>query len=56
MTTLGLRLRHDWPDVFLSGRYLPLVTDVRCPAGLVAFARIHDDRAALFIAPRFTSH
>ena len=45
VTALGLRLRHDWPDVFLSGGYLPLVTDVTVPAGLVAFVRIQDDRA-----------
>ena len=55
LTTLGLRLRKEWPEVFTTGRYLPLVTDVTVSAGLVAFARIHEDRAALFIAPRFTS-
>ncbi len=55
LTTLGLRLRREWPDVFLSGRYLPLVTDVTVPAGLVGFARILDERAALFIAPRMTA-
>ena len=55
VTTLGLRLRNEWPEVFRTGRYLPLVTDVTVSAGLVAFARIHEDRAALFIAPRFTS-
>jgi (1->4)-alpha-D-glucan 1-alpha-D-glucosylmutase len=52
VTAVGLRLRREWPEVFLSGRYLPLVTDVTVPAGLVAFARLLDDRAALFIAPR----
>ena len=55
LTTLGLRLRKEWPEVFRTGRYLPLVTDVTVSAGLVAFARVHEDRAALFIAPRFTS-
>ena len=52
VTAVGLRLRREWPDVFLSGRYLPLVTDVTVPSGLVAFARTLDARAALFVAPR----
>ena len=55
VTAVGLRLRREWRDVFLSGRYLPLVTDVTVPAGLVAFARLLDDRAALFIAPRLVA-
>ncbi len=55
VTTVGLRLRREWPDVFGSGRYLPLVTDVTVPAGLVAFARILEGRAALFVAPRLTA-
>ena len=55
VTTVGLRLRSEWPDVFGSGRYLPLVTDVTVPAGLVAFARILEGRAALFVAPRLTA-
>ena len=52
VTTVGLRLRREWADVFRSGSYLPLVTDVTVPAGLVAFARILDRRVALFVAPR----
>jgi (1->4)-alpha-D-glucan 1-alpha-D-glucosylmutase len=55
VTTTGLRLRREWPDLFLSGRYVPLVTDVTVPAGIVAFARLLDDRAALFIAPRLAA-
>ncbi len=52
LTTIGLRLRREWPEVFLSGRYVPLVTDVTVPSSLVGFARIAGARAALFIAPR----
>jgi len=55
LTTIGLRLRREWPDVFLSGRYLPLVTDVTVRAGLVAFARIAGERAVLVVAPRLTA-
>jgi (1->4)-alpha-D-glucan 1-alpha-D-glucosylmutase len=54
-TALGLRLRRDWPDVFLRGRYLPLVTDVTVPAGLVAFARILDEKVVLVAAPRLVA-
>jgi (1->4)-alpha-D-glucan 1-alpha-D-glucosylmutase len=55
LTTIGLRLRREWPEVFLSGRYVPLVTDVTVPSSLVGFARIAGARAALFIAPRMTA-
>ena len=55
LTTIGLRLRREWREVFLSGRYVPLVTDVTVPASLVGFARIAGARAALFIAPRMTA-
>ena len=55
LTTIGLRLRREWPEVFLSGRYVPLVTDVTVPSSLVAFARIAGARAALFIAPRMAA-
>ena len=40
---------------FGPGSTFPLVTDVTVPAGLVAFARILDERAALFVAPRLTA-
>jgi maltooligosyltrehalose synthase len=52
LTAAGLRLRRDQPDLFLRSRYVALQTDVVVPAGIVAFARILDDRAALFIVPR----
>ena len=54
-TALGLRLRRDWQDVFLQGRYLPLVTDVALSAGVVAFARILDDRVVIIAAPRLVA-
>jgi (1->4)-alpha-D-glucan 1-alpha-D-glucosylmutase len=58
VTTAGLRLRRDQPDLFLSGAYLPLVTQLTVPADIVAFARLGrngDGRAALFIAPRLVA-
>jgi (1->4)-alpha-D-glucan 1-alpha-D-glucosylmutase len=51
LTTAGLRLRRDWPDLFHAGEYVPLETQVTVPAGVVAFARVLADRAALFVAP-----
>ena len=55
LTTAGLRLRRDWPEVFVKGRYVPLVTDVPVRAGIVAFARVLDEQAVLFIAPRLVA-
>jgi (1->4)-alpha-D-glucan 1-alpha-D-glucosylmutase len=52
LTTAGLRLRREWPDLFLSGRYVPLKTEATVPAGLVAFARALDTRVVLVVAPR----
>jgi (1->4)-alpha-D-glucan 1-alpha-D-glucosylmutase len=51
-TTAGLRLRRADPDHFLSGAYLPLATDITADGEAIAFARIHDKRAVLFVAPR----
>jgi (1->4)-alpha-D-glucan 1-alpha-D-glucosylmutase len=55
LTSAGLRMRRGWPDLFSSGRYVPLVTDSAVKAGLVGFARILDDRAVLFVAPRLVA-
>jgi (1->4)-alpha-D-glucan 1-alpha-D-glucosylmutase len=55
VTTLGLRLRRAWPDLFFSGRYVPLATDVTVPADVVAFARIDGERAVLVVAPRLVA-
>src|SRR5262249_25155277 len=51
-TAAGLRLRRGDPELFLNADYIPLKTDVTVPAGVVAFARVLDDRAAIFAAPR----
>jgi (1->4)-alpha-D-glucan 1-alpha-D-glucosylmutase len=55
LTTLGLRLRRDSSELFFSGRYVPLETEVSVPADIVAFARVHDGRAVLFAAPRLAT-
>ena len=55
LTAVGLRLRRDDAALFASGAYLPLVTHSAVPADIVAFARIRETRAALFIAPRLTA-
>lgn len=55
LTAIGLRLRREEPNLFLAGRYLPLVTDIVVKAGLVAFARVLDNRIALVIAPRLVA-
>jgi (1->4)-alpha-D-glucan 1-alpha-D-glucosylmutase len=55
LTAIGLRLRREQPDLFLAGRYLPLVTDVVVKGALIAFARLLDDRVAIVIAPRLVA-
>ena len=55
LTAAGLRLRRERPDLFLSGEYLPLVTESAVGASIVAFARMHGDSVALFVAPRFSA-
>jgi (1->4)-alpha-D-glucan 1-alpha-D-glucosylmutase len=55
ITAVGLRLRRDHPDLFQDGRYLPLETEASVRGNLVAFARIHDHAAALFMAPRLSA-
>jgi (1->4)-alpha-D-glucan 1-alpha-D-glucosylmutase len=52
VTLGGLRLRREWPEVFLSGDYVPLDVETTVDASLIAFARVLDDRVAVFVAPR----
>jgi (1->4)-alpha-D-glucan 1-alpha-D-glucosylmutase len=51
-TAAGLRLRRSDQELFLSGSYVPLTTDITVDGDAIAFARIHDHRAALMVAPR----
>ena len=55
VTAAGLRLRRDHPELFLTGGYLPLVTESTVSASLVGFVRMQGDAAAIFVAPRFTA-
>jgi (1->4)-alpha-D-glucan 1-alpha-D-glucosylmutase len=55
VTAAGLRLRRENPELFLSGDYVPLVTEVSVGASLVAFARMLGDAVAFFVAPRFSA-
>jgi (1->4)-alpha-D-glucan 1-alpha-D-glucosylmutase len=55
VTTAGLQLRRGLPDLFLDGDYLPLDVESAIPASVVAFARTHEDRAALVIAPHLAA-
>ena len=52
LTTAGLRLRREWPELFLSGAYVPLETESTVGASVVAFARVLGERVAIFAAPR----
>jgi (1->4)-alpha-D-glucan 1-alpha-D-glucosylmutase len=52
VTAAGLRLRREKPELFLSGGYLPLETEVTVAGGAFAFARVRGDEGALFVLPR----
>jgi (1->4)-alpha-D-glucan 1-alpha-D-glucosylmutase len=57
LTAVGLRLRRQQQDLFLAGRYVPLITEAAVSSDIIAFARVAGDsaRAALFIAPRLVA-
>jgi (1->4)-alpha-D-glucan 1-alpha-D-glucosylmutase len=52
LTAAGLRLRREKPELFLTGEYLPLETEVTVPGSAIAFARTHGEDAVLVVAPR----
>jgi len=55
VTAAGLRLRREHPELFLTGGYLPLVTETSVSSSLVGFVRMQGEAAAIFVAPRFTA-
>ena len=52
VSAAGLRLRREHPDLFLNGRYIPLQAQSVVNGSLVAFARVLEDQAAIFVTPR----
>ena len=56
VTASGLRLRRRLSELFLSGEYLPLETELTVKGGIVAFARRSADRAVIAIVPRLISN
>jgi (1->4)-alpha-D-glucan 1-alpha-D-glucosylmutase len=54
VTSAGLRFRRAHPDLFLSGRYVPLETAATEPGG-IAFARQLDDRVVIAVAARLVA-
>ena len=55
VTAAGLRLRREQPELFWSGRYLPLHIDAPVNGDAIAFARVHDGDAVLFAGPRLVA-
>jgi (1->4)-alpha-D-glucan 1-alpha-D-glucosylmutase len=52
VTTRGLHLRRERPDLFVGGAYLPLAVETSVPGHAVAFARQAGDDCVIAIAPR----
>ncbi|MEO5896623.1 MAG: malto-oligosyltrehalose synthase [Vicinamibacterales bacterium] len=55
ITTRGLRLRRELPDVLAGGAHLPLITEISVPGGIVAFARSAGDDAVITVVPQLVS-
>lgn len=55
LTALGMRLRRAQPGLFLAGSYDPLESEGARAGHLVAFARQHEQRALIAVAPRLTT-
>ena len=55
VTACALRARRRDPDLFLRGDYVPLEIDDAADAHAVAFARRHEGRALLVVAPRLVA-
>jgi (1->4)-alpha-D-glucan 1-alpha-D-glucosylmutase len=54
VTTAGLRLRRQFPEVFTRGAYLAAAMTGEAQAEVVAFTRTAGRTAVLAVAPRFT--
>jgi (1->4)-alpha-D-glucan 1-alpha-D-glucosylmutase len=52
VTACGLRVRRARRQLFVAGRYVPLVFTQAATADVVAFARQHESQAAIAVAPR----
>jgi (1->4)-alpha-D-glucan 1-alpha-D-glucosylmutase len=55
VTHLALTLRGRRPELFTQGEYIPLIARGECSEHVVAFARLHEEQAAIIAAPRLCS-
>ena len=55
VTSRGLHLRRDLPEVFAGGDYQPLITQVSVPGDVIAFSRSSGEHAVITVAPRLVS-
>ena len=56
LTQQALKLRREDPELFEKGDYLPLEVSGLQAEHVVAFARRHEDRVAVTVAPRMYTH
>jgi len=52
ITTAGLQLRRELPEVFVGGEYLALESEITVPGDIVAFGRRAGEDAVIVVAPR----
>jgi len=52
ITSSGLHLRRDWPDVFAFGEYIPLTATGVAADHVMAFARRWETQTAICVVPR----
>lgn len=53
VTTRGLRLRQERPELFRDGAYIPLEAEGEKQRHLLAYVRVHDGKMAITAVPRF---
>ena len=51
-TSVGLRLRRDWPDVFAFGEFIPLTATGATAEHIIAFARRREQNTVICVVPR----
>jgi (1->4)-alpha-D-glucan 1-alpha-D-glucosylmutase len=55
VTQAGLKLRAEFPALFVDGAYVPVRVEGTCADLVIAFIRRHNEQAALFVITRWVA-